>query len=84
MKYNAALMRRGMAMSKKPELLSNTSDNRKLFDKEIWDMDDCARFLQKSKAHVYRLKKERNLPYRKNGTLYFFPHEVREWVEKGA
>lgn len=71
-------------MSKKPELLSSPADNRKLFDKEIWDLDDCARFLQKSKQHIYRLKKERNLPHRKNGTLYFYPHEVREWVEKGA
>jgi hypothetical protein len=58
-------------------------DTRKLFDKEIWTIHDCALYLQKSIAHIRRLKRERNLPYRKNGTLYFIPHEVRDWVNRG-
>ena len=59
------------------------SDPRKLFEKEIWTIDDCAKFLQKSVAHVRRLKRERNLPYRKQGTLYFIPREVFEWLDQG-
>jgi hypothetical protein len=60
-----------------------TSDTRKLFDKEIWTINDCALYLQKSIAHIRRLKRERNLPYRKNGSLYFIPSEIREWVNRG-
>jgi len=58
-------------------------DTRKLFEKEIWTIQDCALYLQKSIAHIRRLKRERNLPYRKNGSLYFIPHEVRDWVNRG-
>lgn len=58
-------------------------DNRKLFEKEIWTIIDCALYLQKSVAHIRRLKREKELPYRKNGSLYFIPSEVREWVNRG-
>jgi hypothetical protein len=58
-------------------------DTRKLFDKEIWTINDCALYLQKSVKHIRRLKSERNLPFRKNGSLYFIPSEVRDWVNRG-
>jgi predicted DNA-binding transcriptional regulator AlpA len=66
------------------KIIDENEDKRKLFDKQIWTIHDVATFLQKSEAHVYRLKRERNLPYRKNGTLYFYPQEVVEWLEQGA
>lgn len=60
------------------------TDPRPLFSKEIWTIKDCAAYLQKSEAHVRRLKREKKLPFRKQGTLYFIPREVREWMDQGA
>ena len=66
------------------KITGHAEDPRKLFEKEIWTIQDVATYLQKSVAHVRRLKRERNLPHRKQGTLYFIPQEIREWLDQGA
>jgi hypothetical protein len=49
----------------------------------LWRVEDVARFLNVSRAHVYVLKDVHGLPFRliPQGILRFDPDEVRAWSE---
>ena len=47
-------------------------------------LPETAKFLNLSKASVYRLVSHRQIPFHKSGgKLYFFEEEVRDWVKDG-
>lgn len=55
-----------------------------LFSIRIMRIDDVSRFLQLSKAHVYRLVSENRIPYHKKGkNLFFLENEIIDWLTNG-
>lgn len=55
-----------------------------IFYKQIWRVDDVARFLGCSKGHIYNLCSDEKIPKRKRGKfLYFVPSEIFEWLIQG-
>ncbi len=77
-------------MGCKESTLELNSDT--LFNNQIWRIDDVANFLGVSVGHIYNLvsasrkmRRKDEIPYRKRGKLlYFFPHEVLDWINKGV
>jgi len=55
----------------------------KLFDIQIWTIDDVANYLSVSKGHIYNLVSRNEIPFRKRGKrgkLYFIPQEIFDWI----
>ena len=51
---------------------------------KLLTLPETAKLLTLSKASIYRLVRERKIPYHKSGgRLYFFEQEVRDWVKNG-
>lgn len=63
-----------------------------LFDKEtiaswekVWNAQDVANYLGTSVGHVYNLKAQGKIPYRKRGKLLrFIPNEIIDWLNQGG
>jgi excisionase family DNA binding protein len=70
-------------MSQKTPVLSKS--NPLLFENKILRIDDVAKMLSLSKAHIYRLTSQKKIPFRKRGkTLFFMEHEIFDWVNQGV
>ena len=47
-------------------------------------LPEVAEILKLSRASIYRLVRERKIPFHKSGgRLYFFEDEVRSWIKSG-
>ncbi len=58
--------------------------NEQLFKKRIWRVGDVANFLGCSKGHIYNLASDEKIPKRKkNGSLFFVPDEILNWILEG-
>ncbi|HAZ12511.1 MAG: hypothetical protein A2X86_19830 [Bdellovibrionales bacterium GWA2_49_15] len=56
----------------------------RLFNIQIWRVEDVAQFLGCSKGHIYNLVNVDKIPTRKKGKfLYFIPSEIVSWVLQG-
>ena len=56
-----------------------------IFDFQIWNTDEVAKFLKVSRGHVYNLVLRREIPFKKKkkgGKLYFIPQEILEWISE--
>ncbi len=55
-----------------------------LFDKQIWRVDDVAKYLGCSIGHIYNLVSNERIPRVKKGKfLYFIPEHIFEWLLEG-
>lgn len=55
-----------------------------LFNKQIWRVNDVAKFLGCSVGHIYNLASDELIPKRKKrGLLFFVPDEILNWVLEG-
>lgn len=67
---------------------TNAMDKRsKLFEIQIWTVEDVASYLKVSKGTIYNWKYIHNdFPFHqkgKRGRLYFIPSEILEWIKEG-
>ena len=71
-----------------PALRSNklsVTERKKLFEIQIWTVDDVALFLDSSKGHIYNLVSQKMIPFYKRGKrgrLYFIPSEILDWIKE--
>jgi excisionase family DNA binding protein len=72
----------------RPALRSNkmsATERKKLFEIQIWTVDDVALFLDSSKGHIYNLVSQKMIPFYKKGKrgrLYFIPTEILDWIKE--
>lgn len=56
----------------------------RLFEIQIWSVDEVADYLSVSKGHIYNLVCSRGIPHEKKGRrLYFIPSEIFNWIKEG-
>src|SRR5690606_27522535 len=54
-------------------------------DTLVWTVDDVAKQLKVSKRHIFRLVKDRKIPYAKVGrSLRFSPRKIAIWIDGGG
>lgn len=69
-------------MRKKTDVRSQPTP---IFDNKILRVEQVAKMLQFSKAHVYRLVSQKKIrSYKKGKTLFFMESEIIEWINEGA
>lgn len=59
---------------------------KKLFEIQIWTIDDVAFFLDQAKGTIYNKVAKNEIPHYqkgKRGALYFIPSEILEWIKEG-
>lgn len=50
-----------------------------------WNVQDVAQYLGVSVGHIYNLKAQNKIPYRKRGKLLrFLPKEILDWLNEGG
>ncbi|MEI6080011.1 MAG: helix-turn-helix domain-containing protein [bacterium] len=60
-------------------------DNNKISSGSVWKVADVANYLGVSIGHVYNLKSQGKIPYRKCGKLLrFIPKEIIDWLNQGG
>ncbi len=65
---------------------SNKDSRKKLFEIQIWTIDDLAIVLNCSKGSIYNKVSKDEIPFYKKGErgrLYFIPSEILEWIKEG-
>ena len=62
-----------------------TSENSSaLFQNQIWQIEDVAKFTGYSVGSLYNLTSKNLIPHRKKrGKLYFVPVEIQNWIDEG-
>jgi|GEM_PF-2059010 excisionase family DNA binding protein len=65
---------------------NNKDLRKKLFEIQIWTIDDLALALNCSKGSIYNKVSKDEIPFHKKGErgrLYFIPSEILEWIKEG-
>jgi excisionase family DNA binding protein len=69
----------------KNEFFENGTVSPQIAGRRVWTVEDVAKYLGVSIGHVYNLKAEGKIPYRKRGKLLrFLPNEILAWLEGGV
>lgn len=56
----------------------------KLFENQIWKIEDVAKFTGYSVGTLYNLTSQELIPHRKKrGKLFFVPFEILNWIDEG-
>ena len=64
-----------------PSLLFENS----IIGERVWKVTDVANYVGFSIGHVYNLKSQGKIPYRKCGKLLrFIPQEIIDWLNEGG